>query len=142
MSDAAVRNQASSEAGAADKPVGELGADMTSQVAALMRKELEMAVTELKGEMKQAAKAGGMLTGAALSGYLSLLFGSFALAWFLDRKLPRPLAFALVAALHGAAAATLAKAGREEIKQVDPVPTQAIETLKENVDWAKAQATG
>ncbi|HEX2273603.1 MAG TPA: phage holin family protein [Acidimicrobiales bacterium] len=137
MSDAAV----SSEPSPSDKPVAELVTDMTSQVTDLLRKELEMAVTELKAEMRQAAKAGGMLTGAALSGYLSLLFGSFALAWFLDRKLPRPLAFGLVAALHGTAAATLAKAGREEIKQVDPVPSQTIETLKENVDWAKAQAT-
>ncbi|HEX2043189.1 MAG TPA: phage holin family protein [Acidimicrobiales bacterium] len=135
MSDAAV----SSEPAPSGKPIGELMADMTSQVTELMRKELEMAVTELKGEMRQAAKAGGMLTGAALSGYLSLLFGSFGLAWFLDRKLPRSLAFGLVAALHGTAAATLAKAGREEIKRVDPVPTRTIETLKENVDWAKGE---
>jgi hypothetical protein len=137
MSDAAV----TSEPDQAGKPIGELMAEMTSQVTELMRKELDLAVVELKGEMRQAAKAGGMLTGAALSGYLSLLFGSFALAWFLDRKLPRPLAFGLVAALHGTAAATLAKAGREEMKQVDPVPTQTIETLKENVDWAKGQAS-
>jgi hypothetical protein len=137
MSDAAV----TSEPGQGGKPIAELVAEMTSQVSDLMRKELEMAVIELKGEMRQAARAGGMLTGAALSGYLSMLFGSFALAWFLDRKLPRPLAFGLVAALHGTAAATLAKVGREEIKQVDPVPTQTIETLKENVDWARAQAT-
>ncbi len=137
MSDGAVRD----EPGRADKPVADLVADMTSQVTDLVRKELEMAVEELKGEMRQAAKAGGMLTGAALSGYLSLLFGSFALAWFLDRKLPRPLAFGLVAALHGTAAARLAKAGRDEIKRVDPVPTQTIETLKENVDWAMSRTS-
>ena len=137
MSDGAVGD----EPGRADKPVADLVADMTSQVTDLVRKELEMAVEELKGEMRQAAKAGGMLTGAALSGYLSLLFGSFALAWFLDRKLPRPLAFGLVAALHGTAAASLAKAGREEIKRVDPVPTQTIETLKENVDWAMSRTS-
>jgi hypothetical protein len=137
MSDAAARDEPSP----VEKPVGELVADMTSQITDLLRKELEMAVEELKGEMRQAAKAGGMLTGAALSGYLALLFGTFALAWFLDRKLPRPLAFALVAALHGTAAATLAKVGREEIKRVDPVPTQTIETLKDNVDWAKTQTS-
>ena len=137
MSDGAVRD----EPGGADKPVADLVADMTSQVTDLVRKELEMAVEELKAEMRQAAKAGGMLTGAALSGYLSLLFGSFTLAWFLDRKLPRPLAFGLVAALHGTAAAALAKVGREEIKRVDPVPTQTIETLKENVDWAMSRTS-
>ncbi|MDP9070855.1 MAG: phage holin family protein, partial [Actinomycetota bacterium] len=122
-----------------DKPVGELLADMTSQVTTLMRKEVEMAMIELKDEMKQAAKAGGMLSGAALSGYLAALFGSFAVAWFLDRKLPRPLAFGLVAMLHGAAAATLLNVSHQKIKEVDLAPTQTIETLKENVEWAKAQ---
>jgi apolipoprotein N-acyltransferase len=93
----------------------------------------------LKEELRQAAKAGGMLSGGALSGYLALLFGSFALAWLFDRKWPRPLAFGLVATMHGAAAAALLKLGHHEIKQVDPVPTQTVETLEENVEWAKAQ---
>jgi uncharacterized membrane protein YqjE len=137
MSDAGVRR----ETDPADKPVGELVADMTSQVTALLRKEVEMAVVELRDEMKQAAKAGGMLGGAALNGYFALVFASFAVAWLLDRKLPRPLAFGLVAFMHGAAAATLLKLGHDEMKQVDPVPTQTVETLKENIDWAKAQTS-
>jgi uncharacterized membrane protein YqjE len=137
MTDPAVPTQA----GPADKPIGELIADMTAQVSDLLRKEMELAVVELREEMKQAAKAGGMLSGGALSGYLALLFGSFAVAWFLDRRLPRPLAFGLVAAMHGATAATLLKMGQEEIRRVDPVPTQTVETLKENVDWAKAQTS-
>ncbi len=122
-----------------EKPVAELLSDMTSSVTTLIRKEVEMAVAELKGEARQAAKAGGMLSGGALSGYLSLLFGSFGLAWWLDRKLPRPLAFFVVAALHGAAAGALLSQGRQEMLQVNPVPQQAVETAKETVDWAKAQ---
>ena len=122
-----------------EKPVAELLGEMTSSVTTLIRGEVEMAVAELKTEARQAAKAGGMLSGGALSGYLSMLFGSFGLAWWLDRKLPRPLAFFAVAALHGAAAAALLKQGREELLQVDPVPQQAVETAKETVEWAKAQ---
>jgi hypothetical protein len=136
MSDAAVRTPGERP----DRPIGDLIGDMTSQVTALLRKEVEIAVIELKDEVKQAAKAGGMLGGAALNGYLATLFGSFSLAWLLDRKLPRPLAFGLVALTHGAVAAALLKRGHEEMKQVDPIPTQTIETLKENVEWAKGQA--
>jgi hypothetical protein len=128
-----------SEPAPADKPIGDLIADMTSQVSTLLRKELDMAIVELRDEMKQAAKAGGMLSGGALSAYMSLLFGSFAAAWLLARKLPRPLAFGLVAAAYGASAAVLLKRGQEEMKQVDPVPTQTVQTLKESVEWAKAQ---
>ena len=137
MSDAAVRTESSP----GDKPVGELMADMSSQVTTLLRKELDMAVIELKDEARKAAKAGGMLSGAALSGYLSLLFGSFTMAWLLDRKMPRPLAFGIVASIHGVVAAALLNLGQQEIKRVDPVPTETIETLKENVEWAKAQTS-
>ncbi len=127
------------QAPGADKSIGDLLSDATSQVTALLRKEVEMAVLELRGEALKAAKAGGMLSGGALSGYLSLLFGSFGLAWLLDRKLPRPLAFFAVAGLHGAAAAVLLDRGRKEMQQVDPVPKQTVETLKESVEVAKAQ---
>ncbi len=122
-----------------EKPVAELLGEMTSSATTLIRKEVELAVAELKDEARQAAKAGGMLSGGALSGYLSLLFGSFGLAWWLDRKLPRPLAFFAVAALHGAAAGALLARGRDEMLQVDPVPQQTVETAKETVEWAKAQ---
>jgi hypothetical protein len=125
----------------ADKPVGELVADLTSHLSTLLRKEVELAMSELKGEIKQAVKAGGMLSGGALTGYLALLFASLALAWFLDSRMPRTMAFFLVAALHGTCAATLLSRARQEIQQIDPVPTQTVETIKENVDWVKAQTS-
>ena len=132
---------AASERAPDEKPVGELVSDLTSDVTTLLRQEVEIAVAELNGEARQAAKAGGLLSGGALSGYLSLLFGSLGLAWLLDRKLPRPLAFFAVAALHGAAAAALLTRGREELLQVDPVPEQTVETVKENVAWVKGQTS-
>lgn len=58
----------------------------------------------------------------------------------MERRLPRPLAFLVVAGLHGANAAALLGRGRQELAQVDPVPTQTVETVKENLEWAKAQA--
>lgn len=114
--------------------VGKFFGDLTTDLGALVRREVELALAETKQELVQAAKAGGMLGAGALSGYFALLFGSMALAWLFDRRLPRWLAFGLVAAIHGTAAAALLARGREEMLQVDPVPRQTVETLKDDVD--------
>jgi hypothetical protein len=122
-------------------PVGTFLGDLTSDLGALVRGEVELALAEMKQELMQAAKAGGMLGGGALSGWFALLFASLALAWMLDRKLPRWLAFALVAAIHGSVAAALLQRGREEIEQVDPVPRRTVETLKDDVDVIRGLGT-
>jgi uncharacterized membrane protein YqjE len=123
----------------ADRSLGELVADMTSEVSTLMRKEVQLAKVELKEEVGRAGKAGGTLGAGAFSAYFALLFASLALAWLLDQAMPIALAFFLVAVLYGIAAAVLITKGRQQMKQVDPVPRQTVETLKEDVEWAKAQ---
>lgn len=123
----------------ADKSLGELVGEMSSELSVLLRKEIQLAKVELKDEVAKAGKAGGMLGGGALAAYLAVLFASFSLAWLLDEMMPVALAFFLVAALHAAAAAVLLLRGRDHIKNVDPVPRQTVETLKEDVQWAKAQ---
>ena len=123
----------------AERSLGELVADMTSDISTLMRKEMELAKVELKEEVGRAGKAGGTLGAGAVTAYFALLFASLALAWLLDQVMPVPLAFFIVAVLYGIAAAVLISRGRQQLKQVDPVPRQTVETLKEDVEWAKAQ---
>ena len=122
-----------------DKSLGELVSDMTSEISVLMRKEVQLAKVELKEEAGRAGKPAGMLGAGVFSAYFALLFASLALAWLLDQVMPVPLAFFLVAVLYGIAAAVLITQGRGRLKQIDPVPRQTVETLKEDVAWAKAQ---
>jgi F0F1-type ATP synthase assembly protein I len=122
-----------------ERSLGELFADMTGEVSTLMRKEVELAKVELKEEVGRAGKAGGTLGAGAVAGYFALLFASLALGWLLDQVMNTALAFFIVAVLYGIAAAILISQGRQKLKQVDPVPRQTVETLKEDVEWAKAQ---
>jgi len=124
-----------------DKSLAELFSTMTSDLSTLMRKEVELAKLETKEELSGAAKAGGMLAGGALAAHFALLFVSFAAAWLLDNWMPAELAFLIVAVVYGIAAAALITAGRGRLRQTNPVPEQTIETLKEDVQWAKAQRT-
>ena len=124
---------------AADKSLGELFGDMTTEVSTLFRKEVELAKVELKEEVSKAGKAGGMLGAGAFTAYLAVLFLSFALAWLLDEWMHTAIAFLIVAVVYGIAAAVLLSRGRNEMKQVQPVPQQTAETLREDVEWARAQ---
>jgi len=112
---------------------------MTRDVSDLMRQEVALAKVEIKEEVGRAGKAGGMLGAGAGAGYFALLFVSLALAWLLDQALPIALAFFIVGLLYGIAVAVLITRGREQMKHVDPVPRQTLETLKEDAEWVKAQ---
>ncbi len=124
---------------APDKSLGQLFGELTSDLSTLFRKEVELAKAETKEEVARAGKAGGMLGGGAFAAWFALLFLSFALAWLLDEWLHTALAFLLVGLVYAVVAAVLVVQGRNRVQSVNPVPQQTVETLKEDVQWARAQ---
>jgi uncharacterized membrane protein YqjE len=117
--------------------VGELLGRVTSDLSTLMRQEVELAKVEIKEEATKAGKASGTLVGAGLVGYLVLVFLSLALMFALDQVMPIGWAALITAVLLGIVAAVLFVVGRRQLKQVNPKPEQTVETLKEDVQWAK-----
>jgi F0F1-type ATP synthase assembly protein I len=124
---------------APEKSLGQLFSELTSDLSTLLRKEVELAKVETKEEVSRAGKAGGMLGGGAVAGYFALLFLSFALAWLLDEWMHTALAFLIVGLVYAVVAAVLVVRGRARLQSVNPVPSQTVETLKEDVQWARAQ---
>ena len=124
-----------------DRSLGELFGEMSSNLSTLIRKEMELARVELKDEARRAGKAGGMLGGAAFVGYLAVLLLSFALAWGLNDAFDNSgwLGFVIVGLVYGAVAAVLLAQGRNKLKEINPVPEQTVDTLKEDVQWVKEQ---
>jgi hypothetical protein len=122
-----------------ERKLGDLFADLSRDFSTLMRQEVELAKTEIRDEARRAGKAGGMLGAAAIAGYFCLLLLSFAAAWGLSEVVPEGVAFLIVAAVYGIAAAALFLTGRRRLREVHPVPDDTVETLKEDVQWAKAQ---
>ncbi|HEX9994156.1 MAG TPA: phage holin family protein [Acidimicrobiales bacterium] len=119
--------------------LGELFGRMTSDFSTLVRKEMELAKVELKEEAKQAGKAGGAFGAAGLAGFMALLLLSFALAWGLAEIMPEGFAFLIVGAIYAIAAAVLFGKARKQMQQVNPVPEQTVETLKEDAQWLRDQ---
>jgi lipopolysaccharide export LptBFGC system permease protein LptF len=123
-----------------ERPLGELLKQLSEQTSRLVHQELELAKAELTQKAKQAGMGAGLFGGAGALGLAALgaLTACFILA--LDVVMPAWLAALIVAVVYGAVAAVLAMRGRAKVKQaVPPVPEQTIETVKEDVEWAKTQ---
>lgn len=118
--------------------LGELVSGMTADFGTLVRKELELAKAEVREEAKTSGKAVGMFGAAGLAAHMALLFVSLALAWGLTEIMPEGFAFLLVGLLYAAGAAFLAVQAKQRMREVRP-PEQTIETVKEDVAWAKAR---
>jgi hypothetical protein len=122
-----------------DRSLGELFGNLTSDLSALVRSEMELARVELKEEAAKAGKAAGLLGGGALAAYLAVTLLAFAAAWGLAEVVDAGWAFLIVGLVVGAIAAAIALKGRERLNAVEPVPEQTVETLKEDARWARAQ---
>jgi uncharacterized membrane protein YqjE len=124
---------------AAEPSLPELLSATTRDLSELMRSEVELAKVELKEEAKSAAQAGALLGAGGLLGYLALTLVAFAAAWGLAEVLPEGIAFLIVAVVVAVAAAICLMAGKQRLSNVTPVPEQTVETLQEDVQWAKQQ---
>lgn len=120
-----------------NRSVGDLLGKVTTDLSTLMRQEVELAKVEIKEEATKAGKASGMLAGAGAVGYLVLVFLALALMFALDSVMPTGWAALITAVVLGAIAGVLFVLGRKKLKQVNPKPEQTVETLKEDVQWAK-----
>lgn len=118
--------------------LGELVSGMTADFGTLVRKELELAKAEVREEAKASGKAAGMFGAAGLAGHMALLFLSLALAWGLTEIMPEGFAFLLVGLLYAAVAYVAVTQAKQRMREVRP-PEQTIETVKEDVAWAKAR---
>jgi uncharacterized membrane protein YqjE len=123
----------------ADKSLGQLMGDVVAEMGTLVRQEIALAKVETTEEIGKAGKAAGLLGGAALAGHMALLFLSLAVAWLLTQVINRALAFAIVGVLYALTSGLLGILGRQRAQAIRPVPEQTVETLKEDVQWAKAQ---
>ena len=123
-----------------DRSLGELLKQLSEQTTQLVHQELELAKAELTQKGKEAGAGAGMFGGAGALGLAALgaLTACFILA--LDLIMPAWLAALIVAVVYGIIAFVLVKQGQARLKAAGPpVPEQTIETVKEDVEWAKTQ---
>ena len=121
-----------------DEPsLGELFSEVTAKLQQLVRKEMELARVETKEQIGRATKGAAAFGGAGVVGFVALILLAFAAAWGLAEVVAPGLAFLIVGLVFLAVAAVLGLQGKAKLAKFSPVPTQTVETVKEDVETAK-----
>jgi VIT1/CCC1 family predicted Fe2+/Mn2+ transporter len=145
-----------------DQSVGELVRQLAHETTTLVRQEVELARAEAgraaeavvtlarqeldlaKAEMAEKARTAGPGVGLISAAAGAALVAAGALAAFLilllDEVMPDWLAAFIVGLALAGTALALLLAGRNRVREAAPfIPEQTIETVKEDVEWAKTQ---
>jgi len=124
-----------------DQPVSELVKQLSEQSTALARKEIELAKAELSVKGKRAGIGAGMFGGASLFGLYALGALTACAILALATAVDGWLAALIVGVVYAAVAGVLALMGKTKVQEATPpVPEQATESVKEDVQWAKTRA--
>lgn len=125
-----------------DQSLGELAQRLSTQTATLVRQEMKLAQVELQEKGKRAGMGAGMFGGAglvALYGVGALVAGAILL---LATALEPWIAALILGGALLAIAGLLALTGKKQIDQATPpIPEEAAESVKQDVDEVKARAS-
>ncbi len=123
-----------------EPPLSELMKQLAEGTTTLVRQEIELAKAELADKGRIAGQGAGglgvaaviaLLAGGALTACLILALASVMPAW---------LAALIVGVVYAIVAAVIGRRGKARLEQAKPpVPEQTVETVKEDVEWAKTQ---
>lgn len=118
--------------------ISDLVKELSGQVSTLVRQEVELAKAEVSEKGKKAGVGAGMFGGAGIAGLLMLGSLTAFLILVLHLAMPAWAAALIVTALWSAVAGVLALQGRTKMQEMGkPVPEQTIETVKEDIQWAR-----
>jgi len=121
-----------------ERSTADLVKDIIDLLQDMIRSEVRLAKAEIKEEAIDGGKALSLLAGGALLCLYSIGLFLLACVYGLSVLMPPALAALIVSVVAGAGAAVLGYYGKARLKMVKP-PEKTIESIKENVEWAKNQ---
>jgi len=123
-----------------ERSIGELFGDLARDTGTLVRQEVALARTEITHTAARAGRDIGVLAiggAVAYAGFLALV--AAAIIGLAAAGLDWWLAALIVGFIIAGIGAVLVQRGLGALRQEPLVPRQTIETLKDDVEWAKEQ---
>lgn len=123
-----------------DRSLGELFGELSEQTSTLVKKEIELARHEVTRSVTSLGRDAAMIGAGAAIAYAGMIVLLIGIGWLLVTiGLPVWLSFVLVGAIVLAVGAFLAYRSMQSIKKTSVMPERTVETVKEDVEWAKDQ---
>lgn len=122
-----------------ERSIGELFGEFSQDMTLLVRQEIRLVRTEMSEKASAVSKklasvvAGGVV---AYVGTLALVAGIILLLTEV-LGIPAWLSALLVGAAMAIGGYVALRAGLRELKRIDPAPRRTVETIKDDVRWAK-----
>lgn len=124
-----------------ERTVGELFGQLTQDLTLLVRQEIQLAQTEISAKV---SRIGANLAAIVLGGFVAYMAGlAFVAALILvlhdEAGLSPWVSTLIVGAVLALAGCLLLLGGLRELKRADLTPRRTVETLKDDLKWAKEQ---
>ena len=105
-----------------DLSLGDRLSNVTRDLSTLMRQEVALAKAEVSESASRAGKGAGLLAGAAVAGFFTLMFLSISLWRALGNEIGYGWSALIVAVIWAIIAAVLAAVGKKALNRVRGVP--------------------
>lgn len=124
-----------------EQSLGELFAELSRQTSALVHQEVNLAKAEMTQKAREVGKDAGYIGAGGAVAYAGLLVLLAAIVLLLGIWLPMWVSALIVAVVVVGIGGFLILRGRDGLSKTTLTPQQTVNTLKEDVRWAKEQTT-
>jgi len=122
-----------------ERSVGELFTELANETSVLIRQEVKLATTEMTQKAQYAARQAAFIGAGALLGVVSLLTLIAALVLGLGTLIALWISALIVGAVVGVIAYVLVQKGVTALRELNLLPKQTIQSLKEDKRWVQQQ---
>jgi len=124
-----------------ERSASDIAQDVMRDMGDVVRGEIRLAKAEISEKAAKAGKAGGFYGAAALCGVMG--FACLVLAGVAALALVMPvwLAALLMSVMLVCFAAAAYAGGKAKMKDINPVPERTVQTIKDDIEWAKHRTT-
>ncbi|MBV9769676.1 MAG: phage holin family protein [Bryobacterales bacterium] len=123
-----------------ERSVSDVLQNIIQNIQEIVRSEVRLAKAELRDEAAKAKSASLAIAIGAVVAIYAVLFLLLTVVYALSLVMPNWAAALIVGILLAIAAGVTLASGLKQFKRVHPTPQRTVETLKENVEWAKQQS--